>query len=129
MSGFELLKWAHLIAASVWTGGMIVLAVLMMGVRKAGSDIDTIRALARSFALVSWIAMATALVTGVALFTDLGLDWASFSLKGTLIALSIGLAIWHQLTAKRMSPAARGIGQTVILVLAIAIFGAAVILV
>ncbi len=44
-------------------------------------------------------------------------------------ALSIALALWHQLTAKRTSPAVRGIGQGVILILAVLIFGAAVVLI
>lgn len=129
MSEFELLKWIHLLAAAVWTGGMIVLAILIGALRKADADIATLRVVARAFGWASWAAMAIAIVTGVVNYTSLGLAWSHFSLKGTLIAASVGLALWHQVTAKRMSPAVRGIGQAAILVLAIAIFGAAVVLV
>jgi putative copper export protein len=129
MTEFELLKWLHLLAAAVWTGGMIVLAVLVAAARRANTDIEVIRLLARTFAWVSWVAMAVAILTGLINYTTLGLGWSRFSLKGTLIVLSIALALWHQLTAKRISPAVRGIGQAVILILAVAIFGAAVVLI
>ena len=129
MTQFELLKWIHLLAAAVWTGGMIVLAFLVVAVRKTSSDVEVLRAMARAFAWVSWAAMAIAILTGVANYTSLGLGWSRFSLKGTLIILSVALALWHQLTAKSSSPAVRGIGQGGILILAVAIFGAAVVLV
>jgi putative copper export protein len=129
MTQFELLKWIHLLAAAVWTGGMIVLAFLVMAIRKAGTDIEVLRLMARTFAWVSWTAMAIAILTGFANYTSLGLAWSRFSLKGTLIILSIAMALWHQLTARHSSPALRGIGQGVILILAVAIFGAAVVLV
>jgi uncharacterized membrane protein len=129
MTQFELLKWIHLLAAAVWTGGMIVLAFLVVAVRKTSSDVEVIRAMARAFAWVSWAAMAVAILTGTINYTSLGLSWSRFSLKGTLIILSIALALWHQLTAKSSSPAVRGMGQGMILILAVAIFGAAVVLV
>lgn len=129
MSQFELLKWMHLLAAGVWTGGMIVFAILVGALRKADADISTLRVMARAFAWASWAAMAVAALTGFANYSSLGVAWSRFTLKGSLIALSIGLAIWHQLTAKRTSPVVRGIGQAVILVLSIAVFGAAVVLV
>ncbi len=129
MTQFELLKWVHLLAAAVWTGGMIVLAFLVIAIRKTTSDIEVLRAMARAFAWVSWAAMAAAVITGIINYTSLALPWSRFSLKGTLIILSIALALWHQLTAKRSSPAVRGIGQAMILILAVAIFGAAVVLV
>ena len=129
MTQFELLKWIHLLAAAVWTGGMIVLAFLVVAVRKTSSDVEVIRAMARAFAWVSWAAMGVAILTGIVNYTSLGPGWSRFSLKGTLIILSIALALWHQLTAKRSSPAVRGMGQGMILILAVAIFGAAVVLV
>jgi uncharacterized membrane protein len=129
MSQFELLKWIHLLAAAVWTGGMIVLAFLVVAIRKTTSDIEVLRGMARTFAWVSWGAMAIAILTGIVNYTSLGLGWSRFSLKGTLIILSVALALWHQLTAKHSSPAVRGLGQGVILILAVAIFGAAVVLV
>ncbi len=73
--------------------------------------------------------MGIALLTGFINYTTLGLEWSRFALKGSLIAISIAIAIWHQVSARRMSPAVRGVGQAVILALAVTIFGAAVLLI
>ncbi len=105
---------------------MIVLAILIGAARKARTDTEILRLLARTFGWVSWVAMAIALLTGFLNYTTLGLAWSQFTLKGSLIAASIALTLWHQITARNTSPAVRGIGQAVLLVLAIAIFGAAV---
>ena len=48
------------------------------------------------------------------------------NVKGGLIVLAIVLAAVHQFTAKRTSPAVRGIIQLVILIVSVGIFGAAV---
>jgi putative copper export protein len=128
MTEFELLKWIHLLAAATWTGGLIVLAFLVGAARKAGADVEILRVLARRFGVVSWTAMAVAVLAGLRLYTLIGLPWADFALKGTLIALSIGVSLFHHFTARRTSPAMRGLQQAIILVLAVGIFGAAVLL-
>jgi len=128
MTEFEVLKWVHLLAAATWTGGLIVLAFLVGAARKAGADTEVLRAIARRFGIVSWSAMAIAVLAGLRLYALIGLPWADFALKGTLIALSIGISLFHHLTARRTSPAMRGIQQGLILLLAIGIFGAAVVL-
>ncbi|GMQ93254.1 MAG: hypothetical protein BMS9Abin12_0731 [Acidimicrobiia bacterium] len=128
MTEFEVLKWVHLLAAATWTGGLIVLAFLVGAARKAGADTEVLRAMARRFGVVSWSAMAIAVLAGLRLYMLIGLPWANFALKGTLIALSIGFSLFHHLTARRTSPALRGLQQGVILLLAIGIFGAAVVL-
>jgi uncharacterized membrane protein len=129
MTEFELLKWVHLVAAATWTGGLIVLASIIGAARKSGADVETLRAVARRFGVVSWTAMAVGVLAGLRLYTLIGLPWANFALKGTLIGLSIALSAFHHLTARRTSPAMRGLQQGAILILAIAIFGAAVALV
>ncbi|GMR02843.1 MAG: hypothetical protein BMS9Abin20_1194 [Acidimicrobiia bacterium] len=129
MTSFEIVKWIHLLAAAVWTGGLIVLAVLVTAIRSATDDIEVLRATARRFQVVAWIAFATALVTGAWMYTEFELPWSDFTFKGTLIAIAGGLALFHQLTAKRTSPAVRGIVQLVIILVSIGIFGAAVTLV
>lgn len=128
MTEFELLKWIHLLAAATWTGGLIVLAFLVGAARKAGADVEILRVLARRFGVVSWTAMAVAVLAGLRLYALIGLPWADFALKGTLIALSIGVSLFHHFTARRTSPAMRGLQQAIILVLAVGIFGAAVLL-
>jgi uncharacterized membrane protein len=129
MTEFELFKWVHLLAAATWTGGLIVLAFVVASARKAGAGVEILRAVARRFGVVSWTAMAVAVLAGLRLYTLVGLPWSDFALKGTLIALSIGISLFHHFTARRTSPALRGLQQAVILVLAVGIFGAAVSLV
>jgi putative copper export protein len=126
---FELVKWVHLLAAAVWTGGLIVLAFLVTAIRRATDDIEVLRATARRFSVVSWTALGTAVITGVWMYTEFGLPWVDFTLKGTLIVVAVVLAFVHQLTAKRTPPAVRGIIQLVIIVVSIGIYGAAVALI
>lgn len=129
MTSLELVKWVHLLAAAVWTGGLIVLGALVGAIRRSTDDREVLRAVARRFGVVSWIAFATAVATGLWMYADLGLPWRDFELKGTLVLLAGILALVHQFTARRSTPAVRGILQAAILVISIAIFGAAVALV
>lgn len=129
MSTFEAVKWIHLLAAAVWTGGLITLAFLVTAIRRTTDDNEVLRSVAKRFGVVSWIAFATALATGTWMYTDLGLPWERFSTKGTLIVIAGGLALAHQLTARRSSPAVRGIVQLLIIIVSIGIFGAAVTLI
>ncbi len=129
MTTLEYVKWVHLLAAAVWTGGLIVLSFLVLAIRKATDDVDVLRATARMFSKVSWSAFGIAVIAGTWLYTDSGMPWSQFTTKGTLV-VSVGiLTLIHQITAKRSSPAVRGIVQLVIVLLSIGIFGAAVALV
>ena len=84
--------------------------------------------MARRFGLVSWTAMAVAVATGIWQVGRLNIPWSDngLELKVGLVVLAAGLALLHQLTAKRTSPTVRGTLQAVILVVSIAIVGAAV---
>lgn len=53
----------HVVAATVWVGGQIVLAGLVPVVRPAGRE--TVSAVARRFQLLAWPAWALLLVTGL----------------------------------------------------------------
>jgi putative copper export protein len=126
---FEIVKWIHLLTAAVWTGGLIVLGFLVTAIRQATDDRSILQATARRFGVVSWSAMGVAVASGLWLYLDWGLPWSNFAVKGTLVALAIGLALVHQITAKRTSPAVRGLLQLAILVVSIGIFGAAIALI
>jgi putative copper export protein len=54
----------HILGATVWVGGQIVLAASVPVVRRFGG-IDTARAVARRFQMVAWPAFALLIVTGV----------------------------------------------------------------
>lgn len=121
----EILKTFHLLAAAVWTGGLIVLGFTVSAIRSATDDRAVLQATARRFAWVSWTAMAVALATGVRMYFIVQAEPDNFILKWNLITVSIVLALAHQLTARKTPPAIRGLVQAVILGLAIAIFAAA----
>jgi putative copper export protein len=54
----------HVLAATVWVGGQIVLAALVPAARRAGGP-ETTRAVARRFQVVAWPAFAVLVATGV----------------------------------------------------------------
>jgi len=126
LSLVEILKWIHLIAAAVWTGGLIVLAFLVQAIRGYSEDRELLRVVARRFGVVSWVAFGVAVTTGVWMFLDLDWPFRVLELKVSLVVLALILAIAHQVTARRSSPAVRGILQLAILIVSIGIFGAAV---
>ncbi len=125
--------WVHLLAAAVWTGGLITLGALIPTLRKAGADRQMLQAVARQFARVSWTAMGVAVATGV--IQVFQLDVAAglrdefggrLFVKLLAVGLAAGLALAHQLTAKNSTPAVRGAMQGAILLASLGIFAAAV---
>lgn len=128
MTTLLVLRFVHLVAAATWTGGLIVLAALVLALRRAGAERSLLQATARQFGKVSWVAMAIALATGVAQVELYGWPWTYPRLhaKLGLVALTVGLALYHQHTAARSSAKARGIVQLLILLASLAVFGAAV---
>jgi len=122
----QVLLWIHLVAIATWTGGLITLGALVPALRKAGADRPLLQATARRFGVVSWTAMGVAVVTGVWQVLDLAIDWRRLEAKLSLVAVMVGLALFHQLTAKRTSPAVRGAIQGIIVVLSIITVGVAV---
>lgn len=126
MSELELVKTLHLVAAAVWTGGLIVLGFLVSAIRSVTSDRAVLQATARQFSYLSWIAMAVALATGARLYFINKAQPGEFTLKWSLIAVAIAVAAVHQFTAKGTPPAIRGIMQLFIMLVSIGIFVAAV---
>jgi putative copper export protein len=126
----DLIKWVHLLAAATWTGGLITLGALVPALRRAGADRPLLQAAARQFGRVSWTALVIAVGTGIVQVERLGFGWTDggLSLKLTLVVTAGGLALAHQLTARRTTAALRGAIQGVILLVSVGIFGAAVVL-
>ncbi len=130
MTTLEFLKFVHLLAAAVWTGGLIVLSALVPAMRKAGADIEVLRAGARQFARLTWTSLTLLALTGVAQVHLGSWSWSSPALhyKLALVVLAAGLAAFHHLTARRFGPGVRGVLQGSIGVASIAVFAAAVML-
>lgn len=121
------LKWVHLLGAAVWTGGLITLATLIPVLRRRNVSRDVLQDVARRFGTLSWTALGALVVTGVWQVQEIPLRWSygRLILKLWLVGAVATLALVHQVTARRMNPAGRGAIQGVILVLSVAVFGAA----
>jgi putative copper export protein len=117
--------WLHLVAAGVWLGGLITLGALVTAVRTAGVDRTVLQAMARQFGRVSWTAMGIAVLSGAWMAIDF-LDEPMLAVKVGVVALTAGLAGWHQFAARDQSPRMRGILQGLILVSSLATFAVAV---
>lgn len=80
----------HVLAASVWVGGQIVLAGLVPSLRRAHPD--TTRIAAKAFARVAWPAFAVVVVTGLWNLADIDVANTTTSYQITLF-VKIGLAM------------------------------------
>jgi putative copper export protein len=124
----SVVRFFHLLAAAVWTGGLIVMAALVVALRRAGAERPMLQAAARQFARVSWVAMAVAVATGVYQVMLMNLPWTygRLHMKMGLVGLVVVVTVVHQIVAKRLPPAGRGAVEGTILLLSLGIFAAAV---
>lgn len=117
--------YIHILGATVWIGGLIVVAALVPAVRKVTTDREVIRAIARRFGVLSWIALGSQVLTGAWMAADRVWDTVLIT-KISLVLVSAVLAGWHTMAARSQSPALRGAIQGVILILALVILGLAI---
>lgn len=100
----------HVLAASVWVGGQIVLAGVVPGLREIGGDAT--KAAANGFAAVAWPAFVIALFTGMWNIFDIDMANAdtayhmTLGVKFLLFIAAGGSAFAHSRTS---SPAMRGV--------------------
>ena len=80
----------HVLAATVWVGGQLVLAALVPVLRRAAPEAP--RAAARQFNRVAWPAFGLLLVTGVWNVTDAGSD-TSDDYRATLVAKLVAVLV------------------------------------
>ena len=96
----------HVLAATVWVGGQVVLGGLVPVVRRLGG-IDTARAVARRFQLIAWPAFGLLVVTGVWNLAAVRVgDQSSayvttLAVKLVLVAVSGMGALGHVMVARR----------------------------
>ncbi len=84
----------HVLAASVWVGGQIVLAGIVPTIRKIGPDAP--KQVAQAFNRVAWPAYGVALVTGIwNMLVVEDLDQALFGIKFLLVLVSGAGAALH----------------------------------
>lgn len=113
----NVIYYLHVLGATVWVGGLIVLGALVPAVRKASDDREVLRAMARRFGVVSWGALALLVATGLIQAAD-RFPWSTaLNVKVALVMISALLAAWHTLMARDQTPAVRGAVQGAILVI------------
>ncbi len=112
--------YIHLLSATVWVGGLVVLGGLVPAVRKTTDDRSVIQAIAKRFGVMSWTALGLLVLTGTLMVFDR--VWTGTLITNiVLVMLSALLAVWHTMAAREQSPAVRGAIQGVILILALVI--------
>ena len=96
----------HVLAATVWVGGQVVLGGLVPVVRRLGG-IDSARAVARRFQIVAWPAFGLLVVTGVWNLAAVRVGEQSsayvttLAVKLVLVAVSGMGALGHVMLARR----------------------------
>ncbi len=93
----QFVLFLHVVAASVWVGGQIVVAGLVPTVRGFGDDAP--KQLAQAFNKVAWPAFGLAVVTGLVNVLLMGMDELSHPLieiKVMLVLFSAVGAVVHQ---------------------------------
>jgi len=100
----------HVLAATVWVGGQIVLAALVPALRAAGADVP--RMAARAFNRVAWPAFGVLLATGVWNVVAEGDKGDAYRttliVKIVLVAISGGTAYAHARATTRTPMAVYG---------------------
>ncbi len=120
-----MVRWLHLVSASVWVGGLVTLGALVAAVRREGVDRSVLQVMARMFGRVSWTAMGVAFLTGVWMSIDL-IGEPALAVKLATVVVTAGLAAYHQMAAANQTPRTRGIFQGLILLSSLGIVAAAV---
>ena len=100
----------HVLAATIWVGGQIVLAALVPALRAAGSDVP--RAAAHAFNRIAWPAFGVLVLTGiwnVAAVGDKGSAYEhTLTLKIVLVVISGATAYAHAKATSRTAMATYG---------------------
>jgi putative copper export protein len=102
----------HVLAASVWVGGQLVLAGVVPTVHREAPDV--LKSVARAFSRIAWPAFAVAVVTG--LWSLVEVDVADTSsayqvtimVKITVVAVSGAAAFAHQVGSSKLAKALGG---------------------
>ncbi len=123
----DVIRWFHILAATVWIGGMLTVAALVPALRKVGVSREQIQAAARRFGVVAWAALSVSVATGITQVIRLDVELAApLTVKLILVSVAVSLAFVHQEIARHASAALRGAMEAVLLLLALAVLGAAV---
>jgi putative copper export protein len=103
--------FVHVLAATVWVGGQLVVAGLVPGLRRRDPALP--RAVARRFAVIAWPAFAVLVVTGIWNVLAVHAAWngrygTTLMAKIAVVALSGASALAHGRARSRAGLAAFG---------------------
>jgi len=132
MAWYVLVVSLHILAACVWIGGMVFLAVAVLPVLRRPAyqsvAVPLIHAVALQFRWIAWTTLGLLIATGVATLHFRGFGWAQvrdgsvwrsgfgqvLGIKLVLVALILAISAWHDLIvgpqftrAALMDPASR----------------------
>ena len=100
----------HVLAATIWVGGQIVLAALVPALRAAGSDVP--KAAAQAFNRIAWPAFGVLVLTGIWNVAALGDKGSAYEhtliLKIVLVVISGATAYAHSMATSRTAMATYG---------------------
>jgi uncharacterized membrane protein len=86
VTGWEAIRWLHLLAMAFFVGGQLFLAVCVVPVVRG--DRPRIQAVARRFGWGTLVALAVLLATGSAMASHFG-DWSSGTLHAKLALVAL----------------------------------------
>lgn len=109
---YQLVVLAHILAAFVWVGGLLFLALVVVPVARRlppGQRGPLFAALGRRFRLVGWLALGVLLVTGLFAATYHGMTWGRLAsgaffadrfgqvltVKVAVVLLMLVVSAWH----------------------------------
>lgn len=90
ISGAQLVLWLHIVAATVWIGGQLTVAMVIPVVRGHGA-LPTV--VGQRYQLIAWPAFAVLVITGILNVGNAGLQWSSLldSAGGRTLVIKLGL--------------------------------------
>ena len=96
MTGWELVRWLHLLGMAFFVGGQLVLAAAVVPAFRGAGERDRLRAIARRFGWGSLAALVVLVATGAAMASHFG-DWdrSALQVKLALVAVAALLVAWH----------------------------------
>jgi cytochrome bd-type quinol oxidase subunit 2 len=96
VTGWDLVRWLHLLAMAFFVGGQLVLVAAVLPALRSDADRTRLRAIARRFGVGSLVALVVLIATGSALAGHLD-RWAdgALHLKLALVAVAGALIGWH----------------------------------
>jgi hypothetical protein len=125
---WQLILWAHLVGAAIWTGGSVAMLAVGGAMLGGGAKEKLMRRVFASWMVAAWIGMVLAVGTGIVMTLHQDLDFTSDSM-GLKLALVVAAAVaavldgWLLFRSPAWVQTASGV---FLLIFNLGIFGAAV---